>query len=241
MIIDSNNQGLGQQAVIALIKSTVKKLMGTKIIGDIPTDAKQLTPKQWVEDQIAIAVTSTMGVAGNPDDIQFNDAGSLGGSDFFTWNAGDSQLGIGDTVNAIGSVLTLRASGTVALITGVSLELATPNISSGTDVTDITIQPGTVSGGGNAGDVLIKSGDGLVGTGGTVVVQGGLDTVSGSVIGTVQLGNGVLPTTTSTGLVAIPRVAGTPTGAPPTGSMVYDTSANKLWIYNGSWRGVLVT
>lgn len=47
------------------------------------------------------------------------------------------------------------------------------------------------------------------------------------------------------GFVYVNNCAGTPSGVPaslPTGAtpMMYDTTANKIWFYNGSWRGVLV-
>lgn len=45
----------------------------------------------------------------------------------------------------------------------------------------------------------------------------------------------VLPTDTNSGFLIFPTCAGTPTGTPTDGSAVFDTSANKLWIYNGSW------
>jgi hypothetical protein len=35
--------------------------------------------------------------------------------------------------------------------------------------------------------------------------------------------------------------AGTPTGTPATGTTVYDTTAHKLWIYDGSWRYIATT
>lgn len=54
-----------------------------------------------------------------------------------------------------------------------------------------------------------------------------------------------LSTTATDGFLYIPSCNGTPTGVPTafTGrnAVVYDTSANKIWIYNGSWRGVVVT
>lgn len=53
-----------------------------------------------------------------------------------------------------------------------------------------------------------------------------------------------LATTATNGFIYLPTCAGTPTGVPTayTGRspMVYDTSANKIWVYNGSWRGILV-
>lgn len=36
-------------------------------------------------------------------------------------------------------------------------------------------------------------------------------------------------------------VAGTPTGTPPTGTMVYDTTAHKLWVYDAGWKGVVLS
>lgn len=55
-----------------------------------------------------------------------------------------------------------------------------------------------------------------------------------------------LSTGSTTGMVLIPAMSGTPTGAPTSAGagaipMVYDTANNKIWFYNGSWRGVAVT
>lgn len=55
-----------------------------------------------------------------------------------------------------------------------------------------------------------------------------------------------ISTSATTGFTYLASCAGTPTGVPantPTGAIpvVYDTSANKLWAYNGSWRGVSLT
>lgn len=53
-----------------------------------------------------------------------------------------------------------------------------------------------------------------------------------------------IATNATNGFLYLPSCAGTPTGVPTayTGrnAFVYDTSANKLWVYNGSWRGVVV-
>lgn len=53
-----------------------------------------------------------------------------------------------------------------------------------------------------------------------------------------------LATNANDGFFYVPSGAGTPTGTPTayTGRIAayYDTSANKIWFYNGSWRGVLV-
>jgi hypothetical protein len=49
-----------------------------------------------------------------------------------------------------------------------------------------------------------------------------------------------LATNATAGFLYIPTTSGTPTGIPGAFSarvaMLYDTSANKLWIYNGAWR-----
>ncbi len=53
-----------------------------------------------------------------------------------------------------------------------------------------------------------------------------------------------VPTTSDNGFLYIPSMAGTPTGTPSsyTGktAMIYDTSGEKLWIYNGGWVGVVL-
>ena len=51
-----------------------------------------------------------------------------------------------------------------------------------------------------------------------------------------------LATNATNGFLYIPTMAGTPTGTPTayTGkvAMVFDTTGNKLWIYDGAWIGV---
>ncbi len=55
---------------------------------------------------------------------------------------------------------------------------------------------------------------------------------------------GALATTATLNFLDIPTCAGAPTGVPgrlPTGkvAVVYDTTNNKLWIYNGAWKGAV--
>lgn len=64
--------------------------------------------------------------------------------------------------------------------------------------------------------------------------------------GSFMMSASALATTATDGFIYINSCAGTPTGVPsaaPGGAkaIVYDTTANKIWIYNGSWRGVAVT
>jgi hypothetical protein len=60
--------------------------------------------------------------------------------------------------------------------------------------------------------------------------------------GDVRVGSS-LTTGATNGFLRIPTCAGTPTGVPAggTGSMVYDTTNNKLYIYNGGWKGATHT
>lgn len=55
---------------------------------------------------------------------------------------------------------------------------------------------------------------------------------------------GAIATNATGGFLYLPSCAGTPTGTPTTftgrNAFVYDTSANKIWVYNAAWRGILV-
>lgn len=55
---------------------------------------------------------------------------------------------------------------------------------------------------------------------------------------------GALATTATDGFTYVPTCAGTPTGVPTaqTGmvAMVFDTTNNKLWVYDGAWIGVVL-
>lgn len=60
----------------------------------------------------------------------------------------------------------------------------------------------------------------------------------------VAIGSGALATTATNGFFYTNTCSGTPTGTPTSISgrvpMLYDTSANKLWVYNGAWKGILL-
>ena len=57
----------------------------------------------------------------------------------------------------------------------------------------------------------------------------------------VVCGNAAIATNATDGFLYIPTCAGTPTGTPTTQTgrvpMVYDTTNNKFYIYNGGWKG----
>ncbi|MDP3909118.1 MAG: hypothetical protein Q8Q14_01895 [Gemmatimonadales bacterium] len=62
--------------------------------------------------------------------------------------------------------------------------------------------------------------------------------------GSVITQTAALATTATTGHLYIPTSAGTPTGVPAgfTGTVAfqYDTTGNRLWVYNGAWRSILL-
>lgn len=65
-----------------------------------------------------------------------------------------------------------------------------------------------------------------------------------SALGSVVVGTAALATTATDGFLYIPTCAGTPTGTPTafTGrvAMIFDTTNNKFWIYDGGWIGVVL-
>lgn len=61
----------------------------------------------------------------------------------------------------------------------------------------------------------------------------------------VVVGTAAIATTATDGFLYIPTCAGTPTGTPTAKTglapMVYDSTGNKFWMYDGSWIGVALT
>lgn len=53
--------------------------------------------------------------------------------------------------------------------------------------------------------------------------------------------NTLLSAISSNGRIQMATVSGTPTGTPANGTSVFDTSTNKLWIYNGAWKSVTLS
>ena len=74
----------------------------------------------------------------------------------------------------------------------------------------------------------------------------GKSAISTDELGGITLGNGSTSTSRTDGFPYIPTITGTPSGTPTTKTffapIVYDTGANKLWIWNGSaWKFVALS
>lgn len=85
----------------------------------------------------------------------------------------------------------------------------------------------------------------VLGANPTVVLLAGAQTITGSKTFTAstQVGDGVaLPTSAIGPFLGLSFMVGTPTGLPDirfgAAAVVYDTAANRLWIYNNGWRSV---
>lgn len=83
--------------------------------------------------------------------------------------------------------------------------------------------------------------DGTAFTGDWWLYQG-TSTSASQLNGSLVIGTAALATTATDGFVYLPSCAGAPTGVPTsrTGTVatVYDTSNNKLYVYNGAWKSV---
>lgn len=68
--------------------------------------------------------------------------------------------------------------------------------------------------------------------------------VAVTALGSTVLSDAALSTSATDGFAYIPTCAGTPTGTPTTQTgtvaTVYDTTNNKLYVYNGAWKSILL-
>lgn len=69
-------------------------------------------------------------------------------------------------------------------------------------------------------------------------------TTQNLIVGNLVNVTAALATNATDGFLYLPTCAGTPTGVPTayTGANahIYDTTNNKLWVYNGAWRGIVL-
>lgn len=243
---------------------------GTSKYGDIPTDALQLTPKKYVTSVVAAAVSSITSAAGGADtDVQVNRGGVLYGNANLTMTS--SVTGGFDWGGASASILSVGAYGDTQLElaagpdggivlgrNGSSLDVRTIDNADGNSAPDINIEPGnswSMAGADSAAVVRIIGGDDGTDGGGDIFINAGRGTRATSVVGAVNINTnpnssvfgttkigGRILTGAVTGHMYIPTCAGTPTSSLASAApVVYDTTANKIWVYNGSWRSVAVT
>lgn len=103
----------------------------------------------------------------------------------------------------------------------------------------------TAISGGTSGRVLYDNAGKVdeyttTGTAGSVVLS-----VSPTFTGNVAIGTAALATTATDGFLYIPTCPGAPTGVPTSktglGPLVYDSTNNKLYFYNGGWKAATFT
>ncbi len=166
---------------------------------------------------------------GSNTDIQFNDSGSFGGQNSFTFD---------------------KATNTVLLgLENDNSFIVTPNASTtNTDAGTLKIKGGIGNGTGAGGSVEMDGGlGGVNGNGGDVSLSAGAaqgSGVGGSVFltpgtgvtgyeGNIVTGVNGLGTTSNGGFLVIGNMNGVPTGTPIyTGAVIYDYANNTLYVYN---------
>ncbi len=105
----------------------------------------------------------------------------------------------------------------------------------------ITIAGGRSTGSGAGGSVILATSPAAASSGtlNALVTRLTVDHLGNIVPGTAALATGA-----TSGFIYMQTCAGAPSGAPTafTGrcAMIYDTTNNKLWVYNGSWRGIVL-
>jgi hypothetical protein len=114
---------------------------------------------------------------------------------------------------------------------------------SGTNVAgaNLTLAGGIGTGTGAGGSVIVQTAP-AGSTGSTLNTLGTALTIDQK--GNIIVGNAALATTATNGFLYLETCAGAPTGTPAafTGRapIVFDTTNSKIWVYNGSWKGVVV-
>jgi hypothetical protein len=195
-------------------------------------------------NSIGGAVTITGG-SSSSSTVRGGDVSLLGGVGKGANRGGNATLQAGDTGSGTGGNVTIQAGTSTSGFAG-----AVTITAGGTSATSVAGGAVNINGGaptnGKGGSVNLTAAAG-VGTnkdGGDIILTPGAKTGTGTPGNVVLNGGGAALSTSATGgFTCIPTCAGTPTGTPagiPTGTaaMVYDTTNNKLWVYNGAWKGV---
>lgn len=258
---------MNEEDIKKLIDTKIAAAMnfGVTKYGDTPTDALQLTPKKYVDANSATPGGSDTQIQFN-DGGSFG-----GDANFYYDSSGLFEVGFGDGFNAEialasgagGDIDLVAGNATAVNDTGGDVFLNSGNaFGSGGAGGQMFIQAGDGNGAGHGGSIDIISGDGGAsggdggnieidggngqgsGNGGTINIKGGNKDTSG-IIGDVTIGRGTTTTSRTSDFLFIPTSAGTPSGTPITNlglvAICYDTTNNKLYIYNGAWKSVTLT
>ncbi len=150
--------------------------------------------------------------------------------------AGSSSTG--SAVGYLGRVGTQATSFTVAQVA--TFQSSSPNKGAGSTITNFTNFQASNTTSKATNNACFSDGNSF--TSNWFINQAG--TAASQFNGSVIVGTGAISTSATDGFLYLPSCAGTPSGTPTsrtgTNAFVYDTSANKLWVYNGSWRGIVV-
>lgn len=110
----------------------------------------------------------------------------------------------------------------------------------------LNISAGDGNGIGKGGTIYLQGGSGgATGDGGDIYLSSGY-TGGGGINGNIVIGGGATGPTRTSDFVYIPTAAGAATGA-PSGTytayapLVFDTTSNKLFIYNSGWKSVTLS
>ena len=168
----------------------------------------------------------------------------------FGVDANSVAIGVGANAGAADTYLSRAAAATwqfgqADAAVPVAQTLKTQGSRAGTDTNaagaNLTVQPGLGTGTGTPSSLILR---GVVGTTTGTGAQGASTaiTIAGVATGqlpSIVLGSVALATNATDGFLYIPTCAGTPTGTPTakTGrvALVYDTTNDQFWIYDGAW------
>lgn len=83
---------MNKDEIIELIKQTVQHLFGTRMVGDTPTDANQLTPKKYVDaNKVNAGLVISDGTAGTPMPTGWTTSRTAAGRYLVTHNLGTTS------------------------------------------------------------------------------------------------------------------------------------------------------
>jgi len=226
-----------------MIEEAINKAMSfsTRKRGDTPTENNQLTPKGYVTSVIAAIP------AGNNTEVQFKNGSVFGSSSNFTYDSatnggGFSIIGPNATSNGTGANGSMYAGNGNGSGAGGVLDIESGSggaTGAGGLLSIIAGLGGATSGNGGNLDLESGSAQGGNSNGGDLIVKPGAGTGTGHA-GDTKINNGsAISTSANGGFLVIPKCAGAPTGTPTlSGSLVYDTTNNKLYVYNGAWKSI---